>query len=115
MKKLIVLLFTINYALLPTFAQQWYPMGQGVTNSIGNCFVSTIYEYNNEIVIGGHFKRSASTLLNSIGRWDGYQWQPMSLGAWYQAQPDQKPIIPDLWLHFIIIIPDFIQQEFGKA
>ncbi len=78
------------FILIPYFsiAQQWYPMGIGVSNSIGNCWVTAIDDFNGQIIIGGHFKSSGTNTLNSIARWDGANWMPSSLGVWWSSQPD---------------------------
>ncbi len=86
MKKLILLLFLSPFI---TEAQQWYPMDVGVNNTIGNCGIGDITSYQGKIVIGGHFKYSGTTVVNSVAQWDGFHWQPMGLGVWDQGAVDQ--------------------------
>ncbi len=67
------------------FGQQWYSMGAGVTTSPTDFYRGRVYcitTFEGKLTIGGYFKASNSTVLNSTGRWDGAQWQPMGKGVW---------------------------------
>ncbi len=80
MKILLILLITP----IQLFCQQWFPMNQGVTNNNPQgCAVGDIAEYQGKIIIGGYFKKSNATTLNSIAQWNGYQWQSMGKGIWW--------------------------------
>ncbi len=67
-------------------------MNSGVTNNlgIGNSVVSAITEYQGKITIGGYFKKSGTTILNGVGKWNGNQWQPMAIGIWDTWSPDSS-------------------------
>jgi len=79
--KVIILVLLLSTGLK---AQQWYPMGILDTLDGGNGpkGVCTFIKYNNKITIGGAFKYTGTTILNSVAQWNGNQWQPMSSGIW---------------------------------
>ena len=90
MKKIVLSLFLLPFAL---YSQQWYPMDVGVTNTVSDCYVYGINQYQNKIIIGGHFKYSGSRILNSVALWDNNHWNPMGLGVWWLSQPDTSGYI----------------------
>ena len=51
-------------------------------NQNGNKEVYTITDFNNKITLGGDFKYTGTTILNSVAQWNGIQWQSMSTGLW---------------------------------
>jgi hypothetical protein len=80
MRKKITILFLFYFSIISS-AQTWHTMGLGVGGTIAAApTVATIYYYNGKITISGFFKKSGSTILNSVGQWDGNQWQPMDTG-----------------------------------
>jgi len=86
MKKFVLILIIF----LPVFiyGQQWYAMDAGVTNTVGDCDVGCIINFQNKLIISGHFKTSGSTIINSVAQWDGVHWQPMGLGIWDENTSD---------------------------
>ena len=77
-------------SVLPSlmFCQQWYSMDGGVNSPSHPPYVFTINAFQGNIIIGGQFKTSGSTILNSVGKWDGQHWKPMGIGAWLPS-PNQ--------------------------
>ncbi len=86
MKQIKILAFFF-LCTVKVYGQQWFPMGNIDTtgNMNGNKFVWTITNYNNKITIGGAFKYTVTTILNSVAQWNGIQWTPMSTGLWEPA------------------------------
>ncbi len=74
-------------------SQTWHTMGAGVTNAAGNANVHSISYYNSKITIGGYFKSSGSTMLNSISQWDGNNWNALGTGLWHDGTPDYAGIV----------------------
>jgi hypothetical protein len=80
--RLFLVIVVYIYMPLISFSQSWNSMNNGVSNASGNAVVDKITFYNGNISIGGYFKKSGTTILNGISKWDGNQWQPMGLGVW---------------------------------
>ena len=77
-------------------SQTWHTMGAGVTNAAGNANVGSIAYINGKIIIGGAFKTSGSTILNSISQWDGNNWNALGTGLWHDGTPDYAGVVSTL-------------------
>lgn len=58
----------------------WEGMGAGFNKPGSFPAVTTLAEYRGELIAGGSFTMSGTTVVNRIARWDGSAWQPMGLG-----------------------------------
>ena len=79
-----IFLFPLIFISLQIYCQQWYSMGTLDTlgNQNGNKEIYTITNFNSKITIGGDFKYTGTTVLNSVACWGGTQWESMNTGLW---------------------------------
>ena len=53
----------------------WMSLDQGVGQGGGNSYeVQAIIEYQNDLVVGGHFQQASGVYAPGIARWDGTTW-----------------------------------------
>ncbi|MCW5757723.1 MAG: hypothetical protein KIT54_10845 [Phycisphaeraceae bacterium] len=55
--------------------QQWLAFGDGLNGGI-----TSLADYNGELIAAGSFTSSGGTAINRIARWDGTAWQPLAAG-----------------------------------
>ncbi len=94
MIKFIIKYYLFLFVCFNLHAQTWHTMGGGVKNNLPSSppSVHSIISYNSRITISGYFKRSNSTVLNSISYWDNSNWNPMGIGVWWPltSQPNDS-------------------------
>lgn len=64
MKKLILLLSLLLFALSSSNSQIWSPLGTSMNN-----YVNALAAYNNELIAGGYFTTAGGIPANRIAKW----------------------------------------------
>lgn len=73
-----------------SYAQSWYPMGNGMTRLTFSSIVYNISEIQGKVIATGGFKKADNNLVNSIAFWNGYTWVSMGRGLWYDIIGDDS-------------------------
>jgi hypothetical protein len=67
----------------------WTPLGAGLRGIFVNrpAAVLSMCTYAGDLIAGGNFERSGSTVVEYIARWDGVAWNPLGSGmdSWVRA------------------------------
>ncbi|MBA3649798.1 MAG: T9SS type A sorting domain-containing protein [Chitinophagales bacterium] len=69
---------TVNHIARFDSIFEWHALGNGI--NVGSN-VKSLYEYKGDLIAGGAFEKAGDTILNNIGRWDGYNWHSMGSGV----------------------------------
>jgi hypothetical protein len=56
---------------------EWQPMGEGFTEGTPLPTVWSFAEYGGDLIAGGRFSRSGSTVVNRVAKWTGEEWLPL--------------------------------------
>jgi len=84
-------LFTIAFFILfhYSYSQHWNPFENedSLWNDPGYAMVEGFYSEGSNLYVGGGFKYGGGTLLNSVGKWNGIEWEALGPGINACAQP----------------------------
>jgi len=84
MMKIKKVLFIIVFFMLfhYSYSQHWNPFENedSLWNDPGYAMVYSFYSEDNILYVGGGFKYGGGTLLNSVGKWNGIQWESLGSG-----------------------------------
>ncbi|MBE0566151.1 MAG: right-handed parallel beta-helix repeat-containing protein [Krumholzibacteria bacterium] len=90
----------------------WQPLGDGLTVDDPVASVWCFEVFNGELVAGGRFTRSGSTVVNRVARWDGAQWLPLGTGV---SRPDGVTSVYDLAVYADDLIVGGLFQDAGGS
>ncbi|NNM95084.1 MAG: hypothetical protein HKL88_06435, partial [Bacteroidia bacterium] len=74
MKKLLLLLFALNFSFI-TLQAQWSGVGKGT-----NWQVYSLYVYSGNLYAGGWFDSAGGKPANDIAQWNGSAWSALGTG-----------------------------------
>ena len=84
MMKIKKVLFIIVFFMLfhYSYSQHWNPFENedSLWNDPGYAMVYSFYSEDNILYVGGGFKYGGGTLLNSVGKWNGIEWESLGSG-----------------------------------
>ncbi|MCU0862849.1 MAG: WD40 repeat domain-containing protein [Planctomycetes bacterium] len=58
----------------------WFPLGSGVTDTLGATVSAIAVRSNGELIAGGNFTSAGGVAANRIARWNGSTWAPLGSG-----------------------------------